>query len=219
MPTAENKTGFGSDEIISQAIAASGGYSRPHQYEAIITPPSKLQFDAVSLKRISLNCTSTFLPGRAFGVKNQENGGQITREVAHTPFFQELPLVFYLSVDLLEKRLFDNWQSMIYNAGTGNLEYPRDYYGTVTLVKHTKNTGVPYIATYEFMDAWPKVVGEVVQAYDGMNQISVLPVSMSYWQWNPEYSATTSEIIDDASQIDPSTSTGSTRNPNPIRTA
>ncbi len=213
MATYEKKEGFGSAEILAQAIGASGGYSRPHQYEAIITPPAALQFDAVSLRRISMNCNSTFLAGRAFGVKNQENGGQITREVAHTPFFQELPLTFYLSADLLEKRLFDRWQSMIYDPSSGNFAYPREYYGTITLVKHTKVAGATYVASYEFMDAWPKIVGEVVQAYDGLNQISVLPVSIAYWQWKPEYGTDVSNIIDDASEVDPRTSS------DPIRSA
>lgn len=213
MPTYEGKEGFSSNEILSQAINASGGYSRPHQYEAIITPPSRLQFDSVALKRISMNCSSTAIPGRTFGVKNQENGGQITREIPHTVFFQEIPLNFYLSTDLLEKRLFDHWQSMIYDPSTGNFEYPSEYFGTVTLIKHVKNGGAAPVASFELMDAWPKLVGEVTQSYDGMNQISILPVVITYWQFKSEYLAPASNIIDDSNTSSPNVPG------NPIRTA
>lgn len=173
---------FQSADILS-TINKSGGFSRPHHFEALIFPPQgKINVDGTDLRRLSMNCSSVSLPGKSIATKELTTGGFLTKKIPHSPQFSDLSVNFYLSSDLLEKSIMDAWQSMIHEDIFGNLSYYEDYIGTIIIHKFKRNSFEP-VNSFRFLEVYPLVVGDIEQSYDQMNSISILPVTFAYHYW------------------------------------
>lgn len=191
------KEGFISSELLSHVTMKSGGYSRPHHFAALISPPSVLKsmFGNEHLRRVSLNCSATALMGRHFASVDQDTGGQVIRKMPHSVIYGELPCRFYLSSDLLEKKFFDAWQDLILDPSTGNLNYYDLYRGTVSLVKHSRVHNNSDSEKYNYIEAYPIIVGDVQQDYASFNEISTLDVTFAYWIWERENTTSEDQLI------------------------
>lgn len=183
---------FSSATILTHMAQQSGGYARQHHFEFTCAPPAKLQIQSVNLRRVMMNCFSAVLPGRQIATKESDQGGVIKREMPHTPIFTEMPLNFYLSDDLAEKRFFDAWQDLIYEPKFGNLSYYEDYVVSASLIKKSRRSKVSgerdTVMEYELLECWPKIVGDVQVTYQGKDEICYLPVSMVYYQFKNDQS-------------------------------
>jgi hypothetical protein len=171
-------------ELLSNIMIKSGGYARANLFSVEFTPPTKLMLDSDRLQRISANCSSASIPGIFFASKDNNPGGQINREIPHTPIFQNWPISVYLSDDQMEKRFFNAWQRLVFDEDVGSLEYYDNYVGVANLKLHSKRPGDP-TETMTLTEVYPKVVGDVHLSYQAMNEICVLPVVLAYRIWTP----------------------------------
>jgi len=166
-------------------VFSSGEYLRPNKYEATITPPPSVTATSEFLRRVSVNCRSAVLPGRAIETKEHGQGGFVVRKMAHSQQYTDLSLTFYLSEDLLEKRLFDAWQDSMFDPVYQNVGYYKDYAAGVVTVKPLSRAGRA-MPTYKFYECWPLSVNDVQVAYDLDNQVAGLDVTFAYHHWELE---------------------------------
>lgn len=173
-------TGFVISQLLSNAAKESGGYARPNNFQVEITRPKILAMEDKWLRRLSMNCFASTIPGTTFTTMSEEMGGAPRIITPVSPEFMELPLNFMLSDDMMELAFFEAWHDKIIDKKTGNLEYQSEYATDVIIKKLTRQSGQKITGQWRLMDAWPSSVGDVQLSFDMQNQIAYLPVTIVY---------------------------------------
>lgn len=190
-------------------VLNSGYYSRPNRFEVDITFPPALQarintsgssgFDTNGfissnpdggfsgkgnlLDRLSLNAKVAALPGRALEVGQVNYSGGFDKKKPVRTTYSDLELQFYLSADLLEKQVFDMWQNYIFDPSYQISTYPDEYQGSVFVRKLDRDGKDTILWEYEYMNAWPSNVQDVIQDYESESTVDILPVTFTYNKW------------------------------------
>ena len=169
------------NRIIS-SIQRSRDFARPNRFIVDFQLPSKVSasFDNDLL---SLNCASAIVPGRAFDIAETSYSGGYRHKKALSTQFTDLECSFYLSEDLIEKQIFDTWQTFIFDSSYQVSAYPDDYYADITVHKISKGKDDEIMASYTFVNAFPINVQDLAQSYESESTIDVLPVTFSYHRW------------------------------------
>ena len=181
-------TNHTSSELLSNAVAMSGAYSRPNWYSVEISPPPGLRYKDASLRRLSMNCSEAALPGRGFATIVYDQGGIVPVSYPHTPIYSEIQTQFYVSDDMMEQEFFQDWHDIINpNRTSGEFEYPEKYKSTVTIRKLSRVTRdsrkTRTSANISLIRCWPSQVGDVRLAYGDRDAICVIPVTLNYHFW------------------------------------
>jgi hypothetical protein len=183
---------FGTAELLAHVAKNSGGYARQHHFTFECAKPKGLRIEEANLKRVMMNCFSSVVPGRQLATKESDQGGVIQRQIPHSVIYSELPLNFYVSDDLAEKRFFDAWHDLVIEPSWGNLSYYDDYVVTSTLTKKSRSTKVSTerdnVMKYELLECYPKVVGDIQLTYEGRDQVCTMPVQMVYYMYKNDQS-------------------------------
>ena len=84
--------------------------------------------------------------------------------------------------DFLVRNAFETWNNML-NTLEGNVRNASSseagaYQSTATVTQFSK-TG-DRLRTYEFLNVWPMMVGEIQLAWAAQNQIEIFPVTLAY---------------------------------------
>ena len=165
-----------------QHIQASGGFLRTNKFEVMITPPEDVTIDNDSLTRICTNVISAKIPGSSIDTKIWNQGGNHVRKMANTKMYTDLSLRFRVSEDLLEKRFFDAWMSLIIDPVYHTLNYYDKYASSVISVKpltrvinNSNNNGF-----YLFYECWPINVMDIDVSMEEENSVAILSVDFAF---------------------------------------
>jgi len=93
-------------------------------------------FTTERLKSLSFMCNQVLLPDREITTLDFTVKPGVTQKIAsYQTFGQMLPMTFYCSPDLNEKRFFENWMNLVINPISRNANYYDEYakFNTITV--------------------------------------------------------------------------------------
>ena len=106
-----------------------GGMAKTHFFTTQLTLPASLNnFEPIrsNIQKIILFCDQAQLPGISFGTNPVRSYGEF-KEVPYEKLFEPVTLSFYVDVEMVVKKLFDEWMALVQNPNTRDFNYPSTY--------------------------------------------------------------------------------------------
>ena len=211
-PRLKRAPGGGRESTINRFIAninQGEGLARPNRYLVVFNPPEKYKLGAVGTKQTEFGPP----PYRRFEQYNQmemkRNVGMMANKVTmpsrdiNTTAFQtygparEMPysysfpgnieMTFYGDKFLRQRVFFEEWQKLIYDLGSHNMNFYDDYIGTVDILQlgafesNDDRDRVTYMV--RLYECYPQTIGSYSYEYGSNDQIVKLPITLNYRNW------------------------------------
>lgn len=191
-------TVFGGLNAILAHSASRDGYSRPSRYEVIIGLPQGAGGDegagqtaqghnvqsllqGETARRISFRCESISMPGRNLRTQMNSNVYGPVHEIVQGQTYGAVNASFYLGSDMAERYFFEEWQKITYNPVSYDINYYKEYTGSVDIYALNEKDERQYGIRLE--EAFPKTVGEIAFGHASTNAINKVSVEFSYRYW------------------------------------
>ena len=177
--------------------ASKDGYAKANRYEVVIGLPSgatQASVDDAGLdatatavqqllsgdtaRRISFRCDTISIPGRTLRTQMNGNIYGPPHEVVQGQTCAEVQASFYCGSDLAERYFFEQWQKISYNSKTFDINYYKEYVGSVDIYQLDERDERRYGIRLE--EAFPKSLGEIAYGHASSNQINKVTVGFSY---------------------------------------
>ena len=167
------------------------GLARTNKFRVIFTPPYA-GGESEDYRQISLNCESAEIPGRDLTTSDTRIYGPSFK----TPYmtsYNDISFTFLCDAALVEKRVFDEWLSMVNPRNTFDFEYRDSYTSTVVIEQLADNQLTTY--SCRLIDAYPIQVNAIPVNWSDDN-FQRVTISMTYRYWL-ENGATLEEVDKD----------------------
>ena len=177
--------------------ASKDGYAKANRYEVVIGLPSGATQASVddagmdatatavqqllsgdTARRISFRCDTISIPGRTLRTQMNGNIYGPPHEVVQGQTYEEVQATFYCGSDLAERYFFEQWQKISYNSKTFDINYYKEYVGSVDIYQLDERDERRYGIRLE--EAFPKSLGEIAYGHASSNQINKVTVGFSY---------------------------------------
>tara|TARA_B100000287_G_C20488844_1_gene724209 strand:- start:395 stop:973 length:579 start_codon:yes stop_codon:yes gene_type:complete len=132
-------------------------------------------------RRISFRCDSISIPGR--NLRTQMNGNIYgpPHEIVQGQTFAPVEATFYCGSDLAERYFFEDWQKITYNPTTYNINYYKEYIGSVEIYQLNEQDERTYGCKLE--EVFPKTVAAIAYGHGSSNTIQKVSVEFAYRYW------------------------------------
>ena len=191
---------FGGLNAFLQHNASRDGYAKVNRYEVVILLPSGVTNGAFqdagetamsanvlanlhgeAARRISFRCDSISIPGR--NLRTQMNGNIYgpPHEIVQGQTFAPVEATFYCGSDLAERYFFEDWQKITYNPDTYNINYYKEYVGSVEIYQLNEQDERTYGCKLE--EVFPKTVAAIAYGHGSSNTINKVSVEFAYRYW------------------------------------
>ena len=157
---------------------ANAGFNYANRYEIEITAPTRAE-----TRELSIRCDSISIPGRNLRTVGDFNIYGPPIEVAQGNTFGEIQASFYLSRDMNERIIMEDWQDSVINPETYDLSYYNDYTGVMKIFLLDKDKDEKRIYGVELFDVYPKAIEVIALSHASPNTINKLGVSFQYRNW------------------------------------
>ena len=177
--------------------ASKDGYAKANRYEVVIGLPSGATQASVddagmdatatavpqllsgdTARRISFRCDTISIPGRTLRTQMKGNIYGPPHEVVQGQTYAEVQATFYCGSDLAERYFFEQWQKISDNSKTFDINYYKEYVGSVDIYQLDERDERRYGIRLE--EAFPKSLGEIAYGHASSNQINKVTVGFSY---------------------------------------
>ena len=191
---------FGSLNAFLQHNASRDGYAKANRYEVVIGLPSgasiassstagddatagavRQLLSAETTRRVSFRCDSISIPGRNLRTVMNGNIYGPPHEVVQGVTYAEVQATFYCGSDLAERYFFEDWQKITYNPDTYNINYYKEYIGSVEIYQLNEQDERTYGCKLE--EVFPKTVAALAYSHGSNNQIQKVSVELAYRYW------------------------------------
>ena len=191
---------FGGLNAFLQHNASRDGYARTNRYEVVILLPSGVtngseqdagptalssnvisQLHGETARRISFRCDSITIPGRNLRTTGNENIYGPPHEIVQGQTFAPVSASFYCGSDLAERYFFEEWQKITYNPDTYNINYYKEYIGSVEIYQLNEQDERTYGCKLE--EVFPKTVAAIAYGHGSSNTINKVSVEFAYRYW------------------------------------
>ena len=188
---------FGGLNAFLQHNASRDGYARPNRYEVVIllptgvtngseqdAGPTALSSNVISklhgetARRISFRCDSITIPGRNLRTSSNDNIYGPPHEIVQGQTFAPVTATFYCGSDLAERYFFEEWQKVTYNPNTYDINYYKEYVGSIDIYQLNEQDERTYGVRLE--EAFPKTVAALPYGHGNTNSIQKVSVEFSY---------------------------------------
>ena len=191
---------FGSLNAFLSHNASRDGYAKANRYEVVILLPSGVtngdfqgageaamsttvlsNLHGEAARRISFRCDSISIPGR--NLRTQMNGNIYgpPHEIVQGQTFAPVEATFYCGSDLAERYFFEDWQKITYNPDTYNINYYKEYVGSVEIYQLNEQDERTYGCKLE--EVFPKTVAALAYGHGNSNTIQKVSVEFAYRYW------------------------------------
>ena len=109
----------------------SGDFSYANKYEAEISFPAVV--NNREMRNLSIRCDTISIPGRNLRTVMNGNIYGPPHEIVQGQTFAPVEATFYCGSDLAERYFFEDWQKITYNPTTYNINYYKEYIGSVEI--------------------------------------------------------------------------------------
>ena len=139
------------------------------------------QLHGETARRISFRCDTISIPGRNLRTSGNENIYGPPHEVVQGLTFAPVSASFYCGSDLAERYFFEEWQKITYNPDTYNINYYKEYVGSVEIYQLNEQDERTYGC--KLMEVFPKTVDALAYGHANGNQIHKVTVEFAYRYW------------------------------------
>ena len=178
--------------------ASDEGFQKGNRYEVVIGLPSGASGESASgddgagksatnvtsnlgsevARRISFRCSNISIPDRSLrGVVNSNIYGP-THEIVQGQTYGAVQATFYLGTDLGERYFFEEWQKCTYNPETYNINYYKEYIGSVDIFALNEQDKRTFGVRLE--EAFPDTIGAVAFSHEKVSTVNTFTVGFKY---------------------------------------
>jgi hypothetical protein len=170
----------------------TGALARTNRFGVEFTPPAGI--NPGNLRKILLFCDTVQLPGINYSTVQNRTFGEF-REVPYEKLYEPINLTFYVDNDMMVKKMFDDWMSLISDPNTRTYSYYDTYIAKkFTIEVQDINDKTRY--QIELFEAYPKNMN-AVNLDNASKDVMKLTVNMQYKYWT----ATPIEPLADGQKI------------------
>ena len=190
---------FGGLNAFLQHNASRDGYAKQNRYEVIILLPTGVTGDGDGMgtsakagyvtsnlhgetaRRISFRCDSISIPARS--LRTQVNGNIYgpTHQIVQGQVFAPVEASFYCGSDLAERYFFEEWQKITYNPDTYDINYYKEYIGSIEIYQLNEQDERTYGCKLE--ECFRVTIGALPYAHASNNSIQKISVEFAYRYW------------------------------------
>jgi hypothetical protein len=165
--------------------------ARQSRFEVVFTIPNQLTTQLnqdknspyyIDSQDLTLRCENAQLPSRTLMTTEQKIYG-FTEKYAYESSYTDAEFTFYVSDNMKEKFLFDNWLNIVSPKNTYNMNYKSDYDTTVTINQYSLTGNYSY-RTY-LRKAFPIAVNQLDLDWSS-DSVHKLTVVFAYSDWITE---------------------------------
>ena len=191
---------FGSINAFLSHNASRDGYARQNRYEVVILMPSGVggssaadagssalsssvtgQLSGETARRISFRCNSISIPARSLRTQVNSNQYGPIHNIVQGQTYAPLEATFYCGSDLAERYFFEEWQKITYNPDTYNINYYKEYIGSVEIYQLNEKDERTYGCKLE--ECFPITIGALPYGHGNNNVIQTISVEFAYRYW------------------------------------
>ena len=188
---------FSSLNAILGNNASRDGYSKPNRFEVVIILPagvsgvssqgagdSALSSNMQQLRsgetarRISFRCNSISMPDRSLRTVVNSNIYGPTHDIVQGQTYATVSASFYLSSDLAERYFFEEWQKATFNTETYDINYYKEYVGSVDIFALNEKDERQYGVKLE--ECFPDTIGGINFSHEKATAVNTFTVSFKF---------------------------------------
>jgi len=146
-------------------------------------PPSSTSSGQV-IRDLSLRVESVSFPGKNIRTVSDDNTYGPSYEVAQgVSYAEDISMTFLLRANHEERWVFNDWQDMIVNPTTYNLNYYNEYVSSMYV--YQLDEANRYTAGILIRDVFPKTVNAIELSNASQNEIARATINMAFRDWAP----------------------------------
>ena len=190
---------FGGLNAFLQHNASRDGYAKQNRYEVIILLPSGVtgggdgmgtsakagyvtsNLHGETARRISFRCDSISIPARSLRTQTNNNQYGPIHQIAQGQTYAPVEASFYCGSDLAERYFFEEWQKITYNPDTYDINYYKEYIGSIEIYQLNEQDERTYGCKLE--ECFPVTIGALPYGHSNSNQIQKISVEFAYRYW------------------------------------
>ena len=191
---------FGGLNAFLQHNASRDGYAKQNRYEVVILLPAGVSgasaqdagtsaqagyitgnLHGETARRISFRCNNITIPARSLRTSINSNIYGPEHQVAQGQTYAPVTAEFYCGSDLAERYFFEEWQKITYNPDTYNINYYKEYIGSVEIYQLNEQDKRTYGCKLE--ECFPVTIGALPYGHANSNAIQTISVEFAYRYW------------------------------------
>jgi len=160
----------------------SKDFSTPKRFEARIFFPQNNDFEVPpenGYETITLRCETAELPARTLATTEQKIYGPIEK-FPYLTTYNDLDLTFILDGEMTQKKIFDDWLSLINPQTSYDFNYKEDYVGDIEISQYDQMNEETYRVM--FNEIYPISVGQLGLDWNAEGYHK-LTVTFAYTSW------------------------------------
>jgi hypothetical protein len=132
--------------------------------------------------RIFYTCESFSFPGRRFTTEELNTGGVAKKMPYKQEYSGEFSATFRIGKDFYERKLFEDWQSLIYDDENDVWGYAEDY--MATMVVRCFDQSNQNIYGDQFFEVFPLAIEEIAVDQSNKGEPLKQSITFAYRKWN-----------------------------------
>lgn len=149
-----------------------------NRFEIIMSPPA-----GVEARVPSLRCETFQFPARNLRTAADDNIYGPPREVVQgVGQFATINATFYCDINMSEKIFFEQWQQLIYDKNTYNLNYYTEYTGIIDVYQLSRGESENQTYGIKLFEVYPKTIS-AQDLNTGTSEIQKIGVEFAYRYW------------------------------------
>mgnify|MGYP001379041714 CR=1 FL=1 len=166
-----------------QSLVKTKGLATPNRFEAFIVPPPALsQFTSLEYQELSLLCETIAIPPLTMTLSELKIFGPTYKRPKQLEYGGEgIPITFHLDQKMNGRKLLEDWFFSIVDSRSGLVDYPKNYYSTITLRQLDRVNNVVY--EIELIDVIPRGLNITELDNQSQNMTLRMNVMMAFRKW------------------------------------
>ena len=132
--------------------------------------------------RLFYTCESFGFPGRRFDTEDLKTGGAARKLPYSQNYSGEFSVVFRLGQDFYERKMFEDWQALVYDEINDTWGYASDYMGTI--VVRCYNRSNQNIYGNRFYEVYPLAIEEIAVDQSNKGEPLKQKITFGYRKWD-----------------------------------
>lgn len=154
--------------------------ARPARFQVNFNPPAGLESQYSNyISELSFRCDAAQLPSRAIMTTDQKIYGYVEK-FPYLTAYEDAQFTFLVGDDMKEKKLFDNWLTLVQPIDSYNLQYKSNYSTDIKVIQYNLTGKEIYRATLQ--KAYPIAINQLDLDWgaDGYHKLIVV---FAYSSW------------------------------------
>ena len=160
-----------------------GSYAKRNRFTVQIIEPDSLVTD-VPASQIEFLIKAVSFPSRSFGSTTYRRGGKFGLEVPYEVTEENVSITFLGTNDWKARKFWYDWHEHIQSNSSYNMEYYKDFIGTVTISVYSEESKEATSPTHKVTlhECWPKTIGAIELGWESTELVDfTIDIGYSWW--------------------------------------